>query len=44
MCMGLLPTCTNTPLHVCFDGSPGTGATDSCELQYGCWELNPGHI
>ncbi|KAL6040702.1 hypothetical protein STEG23_006982, partial [Scotinomys teguina] len=25
-------------------GSPGTGVTDSCELLYGCWELNPGPL
>jgi len=24
--------------------SPGTGVTDSCELSYGCWELNPGPL
>ena len=24
--------------------SPGTGVTDSCELPYGCWELNPGPL
>jgi hypothetical protein len=28
--------------HVWSDGSPGTGVTDSCELQCGCWELNLG--
>jgi len=33
--------------QVClFEGvrSPGTGATDSCELPCGCWELNPGPL
>lgn len=25
-------------------GSPGTKVTDSCELPYGSWELNPGPI
>ena len=30
-------------LHVYLcEGSPGTGATDSCELPCGCWELNLG--
>ena len=24
--------------------APGTEATDSCELQCGCWELNPGPV
>ena len=24
--------------------SPGTGVIDSCELSYGCWELNPGPL
>jgi hypothetical protein len=25
-------------------GSLGTGATDSCELPYGCWELSLGSL
>ena len=25
-------------------GSSGMGVTDSCELPYGCWELNPGPL
>ena len=25
-------------------GFPRTGATDSCELPYGLWELNPGPL
>ena len=25
-------------------GSPGTGATDGCELPRGCWELNTGPL
>ena len=24
--------------------SPGTGVTDGCELPYGCWESDPGHL
>jgi hypothetical protein len=24
--------------------SNGTGVIDSCELSYGCWELNPGPL
>lgn len=34
-------------LHICLcQGvrSPGTGVTDSCELPWGCWELNPGPL
>ena len=34
-------------MHVCLCegvGSPGTGVTDSCELPYGCWELNSGFL
>ena len=23
---------------------PATGSSDSCELPYGCWELNPGPL
>ena len=23
---------------------PGTGVTDSCEMTYGCWELNLGPL
>ena len=25
-------------------GYPETGVTDSCELSYGCWELNLGPL
>jgi hypothetical protein len=25
-------------------GSPRTGVAESCELPYGCWELNPGSL
>jgi hypothetical protein len=25
-------------------GSPGTGITDSCDLPYGCWQLNLGPL
>ena len=39
--------CVCVFLHVCLcegAGSTGTGVTDSCELPYGWWELNPGHL
>ena len=40
MCIGVLP-------HVCLCDSvryPGIGVTDSCELLYGSWKLNPGFL
>ena len=33
----------NVYLHEGF-GSPGIGVSDSCELPYRCWELNPGPL
>jgi hypothetical protein len=35
--MSVLPAC------ICLRSS-GTGPTDSCEVPYGCWELNPGSL
>jgi len=42
MNVGVFPACISV-LCVCLGenaGSPGTGATDGCELSYGSWELN----
>jgi hypothetical protein len=35
MCIGVLPACVCEGVKC-----PGTGATDSCELPCGYWELN----
>lgn len=37
MCNGDLPACVSYVML----SDPLTGVIDSCELLYGCWELNP---
>jgi hypothetical protein len=39
MCIGVLLGCMLEGAR-----SPITGATESCELPFGCWELNPGPL
>ena len=42
MCLGVLPVCVYSA-HRPEEGEnqiPVTGVIDSCELPYGCWELN----
>jgi hypothetical protein len=39
MCIGVLSACLCEGVR-----SPGTGVIDSCELLYGCWDLNSGPL
>lgn len=45
-----MPTCLRTTCIQCLQrpeegaGSPGNKVTKSCELLYGCWELNSGSV
>lgn len=36
--------CLHVCLHTMCVGLLGTTVAGSCELPYGCWELNPGHL